>query len=77
MPLQRRLTPLEPELLKLKKLELKERQSELNRIIWLLAQYQRKYLGAIAVMDSNALLRRTGNHWHRGHGEASGCRYVG
>jgi len=71
MPLHRRLTPLERKLFKLKELKLKERRSELNRIISLLAQYQLKYLGAVAVIDSNALLRRTGDHWHRGCREAS------
>jgi hypothetical protein len=70
MPLHRRLTPLERKLFKLKELKLKERRSELNRIISLLA-HQLKYLGAVAVIDSNALLRRTGDHWHRGCREAS------
>jgi hypothetical protein len=38
---QRRFTPLEAKLLKLK-----ERRTDLDRIIRMLAQYRRKYLGA-------------------------------
>ena len=43
MSLQRRFTPLEAKLLKLK-----ERRTDLDRIIRMLAQYKRKYLGAVA-----------------------------
>ena len=45
MSLQRRFTPLEAKLLKLK-----ERRTDLDRIIQLLAQYDRKYLAAAAFL---------------------------
>jgi len=45
MSLQRRFTPLEAKLLKLKK-----RRTDLDRIVRMLAQYQRKYLGAAAFL---------------------------